>query len=95
MALTIHLLLKKLIELHSLDYGVTQMSIFVGKKKKISCDKSFSYPVHSAKVDSFSEVETLVESTVVSSGEGDDKLACTLVGAIDLSSVRQERIRKF
>lgn len=44
----------------------------------------FSYPVHGAKVDSLSEVEALVESTVVRSGKGDDKLACTLVGAIDL-----------
>lgn len=44
----------------------------------------FSYPVHSAEVDSFSEVEALIESTVVSSGESDDELSCTLVGAIDL-----------
>lgn len=43
-----------------------------------------SYPVHGAEVDRFSKVETLVEPTVVSSGEGDDKLTCTLVSAIDL-----------
>ena len=47
-------------------------------------DESSSYPIHCTEVDSFSKVETLVESTVVSSGKGDDEFACTLVGAIDL-----------
>ena len=51
----------------------------------------FSYPVHGTEVDSFSKVETLVESTVIRSGEGDDKLACTLVGAIDLQLAQKER----
>ena len=54
-------------------------------------DELFSYPVHGTEVDSFSKVETLVESTVIRSGESDDKLACTLVGTIDLPLVRKER----
>lgn len=47
-------------------------------------DELISYPVHCTEVDSFSKVETLVESAVVSSGKSDDKFTCTLVGAIDL-----------
>lgn len=51
----------------------------------------FSYPVHGTKVDSFSEVEALVESTVICSGESDDKLTRTLVGTIDLGLAQKER----
>lgn len=50
------------------------------------------HPVHGAEVNSFSKVETLVESTVVSSGESDDELACTLVGAVDLQISRKREI---
>lgn len=53
-----------------------------------------SYPVHGAEVDSFSEVETLVESTVISSGESDDKLACTLVGAVDLQFMERKKTKR-
>ena len=40
-----------------------------------------AYPVCSAEIDSFSKVVPLVEATVVGSGEGDDELPGTLVGA--------------
>ncbi len=66
---------------------VLHLSQHTSKNNLALCRQSanrFSYPVHGTKVDSFCKVETLVESTVVSSGESDDKLACTLVGAIDL-----------
>lgn len=53
-----------------------------------------SYPVHCAKVDSFSKVKTLVESTVISSGESDDKLACALVGTVDLA-IQDKKRRRF
>lgn len=43
-----------------------------------------SYPVQCTEVDSFGKVETLIEATVVSSWKSDDKLACTLVCAINL-----------
>lgn len=43
-----------------------------------------AHPVHSAEVDGLCKVETLVEAAVVGSGEGDDKLTSTLIGAIDL-----------
>lgn len=43
-----------------------------------------SHPVHCTEVHSFSKVEALVKSTVISSWKSDDKLASTLVGAIDL-----------
>lgn len=48
-----------------------------------SCNR-FPYPVHCAEVDSFSKIETLVETTVVSSRKSDNKLPSTLVGSIDL-----------
>lgn len=47
-----------------------------------------SYPVHGTEVYSFSEVETLVEAAVVSSGKSDDKLASALIGPIDLVKSR-------
>jgi len=52
-----------------------------------------SYPVHGAEVDGFSKVEALVEATVVSSWEGDDKLPSTLIGAVDLHNRRDNCIR--
>lgn len=67
------------------------------KNNTVLCNESgnrFSYPVHGAKVDSFSKVEALVESTVVSSGESDDELARTLVGAIDLV-IRMKRRKNY
>lgn len=52
-----------------------------------------SYPVHGAKVDSFSKVEALVKSTMVGSGEGDDKLTRALIGAINLKSRYEVMVR--
>lgn len=43
-----------------------------------------TYPVCSAEVYSFSKVISLIEATVVGSGEGDDKFTSTLVGAYNL-----------
>lgn len=51
---------------------------------KIESCNGFPYPVHCAEVDSFSKIETLVETTVVSSRKSDNKLPSTLVGSIDL-----------
>lgn len=51
------------------------------------------YPVHGAEVDCLSKVETLVESAVVRSGEGDDELTSTLVGAIDLWLIKEQFIK--
>lgn len=51
---------------------------------RLESDNGSFYPVHGAEVNSFSKVETLVESTVVSSWESDDELARTLISAIDL-----------
>lgn len=48
----------------------------------------FPYPVHCAEVDCFSKVETLVEATVIRSGESDHKLASALVGTIDLEKCK-------
>lgn len=63
-------------------------------KKLISCkhvDEQVSYPVQCTEVDSFSKVETLIEATVVSSWKSDDKLACTLVRAINLIKCKKDR----
>lgn len=62
-------------------------------KTEKSFSSEFFYPVIGAEVNSFSEVEALVEPTVVSSGESDDKLSCTLVCAIDLvmGTARKEK----
>lgn len=54
-------------------------------------DEHVSYPVQCTEVDSFSEVETLIKATVVSSRKSDDKLACTLVGAINLIKCKKNR----
>lgn len=72
--------------------GISFVCVLINKKHLVARNAFFlnSYPVHCAKVDSFSKVETLVESTVISSGERDDKLACTLVGTIDLVIRRTE-----
>lgn len=43
-----------------------------------------TYPIDCAEVHSFSKIEPLIEATVVSPGEGDDKLSSTLVGSIHL-----------
>lgn len=47
-------------------------------------EELISYPVQCTEVDSFSKVEALIEAAVVSPGKSDDKLACALVGAINL-----------
>lgn len=53
------------------------------------CTSRTPHPVHGAEVDSFSKVEALIESAVISSGKSDHELACTLVGAVDLHIARK------
>lgn len=50
---------------------------------------NWTYPVCSAEVYSFSKVVSLIEATVVGSGEGDDKLTRTLVSAHHLWDHKQ------
>ena len=52
-------------------------------KRDSKCE--WTYPVCSAEVNSFSKVISLIEATVVGSGEGDDELSGTLVGTYNLS----------
>lgn len=54
-----------------------------------------TYPVCSAEIDSFSKVIPLIEATVVGSGEGDDKLTSTLVGADNLPDRNAEVTNTF
>lgn len=42
------------------------------------------YPVCSAEVYGLGEVVALIEAAVIGSWEGDNKLSCTLIGAIHL-----------
>lgn len=56
------------------------------RREMTTCDRQCkqAYPVCGAEVNSFSKVISLIEATVVGSGEGDDELTSTLVGAHNL-----------
>lgn len=53
-----------------------------------------SHPVCSAEVNSFSKVISLIEATVVGSGEGDDELSSTLVGTYNLPIKHRAQSKK-